>query len=72
MFPDLYKSLLSSMRPLMALDQSEMTLAKSLTKSRRQRKQQPSQAASTQNGTSDINGTSKLERNGNGYAAEDL
>ncbi|XP_067948234.1 uncharacterized protein [Watersipora subatra] len=32
MFPDLYKSLLSSLRPLMALNSSEMTLFKSISK----------------------------------------
>lgn len=30
MFPDLYKSLLSSLRPLMAMDSSEMTFFKSV------------------------------------------
>ena len=85
MFPDLYKSLLSSMRPLMSLNESEMTLAKSLTKSRdrKQQSQPGDNSAQTSNkavkqtnecvnGAEGASTSGKSIESSNAYAMEDL
>ena len=78
MFPDLYKSLLSSMRPLMSLNESEMTLAKSLTKARdRKQQSQPGDKAVNQtngcvNGAEGASTSGKFIESSNAYAMEDL
>lgn len=74
MFPDLYKSILSSLRPLMAIDESEMTLAKSLSKVK-DRKQKPASTATNGQVSHDSQAMSGMKRIANsdiGLALEHL